>query len=249
MRQNLYRVVLILAFLFASSLAAEKSIFIAKKGSVVLKEIGDCDARYSPRSTFKVALLLMGFDAKILESKDSPRWMFKKEYEKNFQGWYTPKHGARYNWFDEHTPSTFIQNSVLWYSHQITQRLGKEKFKEYVSKLKYGNKDVSGAQAKVMGSLTVGLIARSKFRLENKFHFLKGCLQVGLASLTALRKKRGKCSTATKSGTAGSSTVKREPARGAKAGLLDGLRRASSAFFSHNILSCPSHPKRSRLDT
>jgi len=127
--------------------------FVAKQGNKIIKAIGKYKDRHAPFSTFKVALALMGFDAGILETKDSPRWPFKEEYEKNFQSWYTREKGLEYNWVQDHTPMTFMKNSVVWFSHQITQRLGKEKFQAYINKLNYGNKDVSGTPGKDDGLL------------------------------------------------------------------------------------------------
>ena len=97
--------------------------FIAKQDNKIIKTIGKYEDRHAPFSTFKVALALMGFDAGILENKDLPKWAFKEEYEKNFQSWYTRKKGLEYNWCQEHTPATFMKNSVVWFSHQITERL------------------------------------------------------------------------------------------------------------------------------
>ena len=114
---------------------------------------GPCDTRQAPFSTFKVALALIGFDSKILESEDSPKWSFKEEYEKNFGSWYTRKIGLKYNWIQDQTPKTFMKNSVVWFSHQITERLGKEKFQYYIKKLNYGNEDISGTPGKDDGLL------------------------------------------------------------------------------------------------
>lgn len=127
--------------------------FIAKQDNKIIKAIGKYKDRHSPFSTFKVALALMGFDAGILKTKDSPKWAFKEEYEKNFQSWYTREKGLEYHWIQDHTPMTFMKNSVVWFSHQITQHLGKEKFQEYITKLNYGNKDVSGTPGKDDGLL------------------------------------------------------------------------------------------------
>ncbi len=131
----------------------KKSALIVKKNGKTLIQIGKCNDPHAPYSTFKVALVLMGFDAGILQAKDSPKWPFKNEYETKFQDWYTRDHGLEYHWCQDHTPATFMKNSVLWYSHQITERLGNEKFQNYVSKFGYGNKDVSGTPGKGDGLL------------------------------------------------------------------------------------------------
>lgn len=150
------KIILNIAFAILNCISivnATEIAFIAKKNGVVVSKVGDCDAQHPPCSTFKVALALMGFDAGILEDKDNPRWSFKPEYEANFQSWYKPEMGIKYGWHGEHTPSTFMQNSVVWFSHQITQRLGKDKFQAYVNKLNYGNQDVSGTQGQDDGLL------------------------------------------------------------------------------------------------
>jgi Beta-lactamase class D len=122
--------------------------FIAKHNEAVIKAVGKYDDRQPPYSTFKVALALMGFDAGILENKESPKWAFKAEYEKNFQNWYTREKGLKYHWCQDHTPATFMRYSVVWFSHQITQRLGLERFQDYIVRLNYGNQDVRGTLGK-----------------------------------------------------------------------------------------------------
>ena len=124
------------------------SAFIAKQDNKIIKAIGKYEDRHSPYSTFKVALVLMGFDSGILENKDSPKWSFEEKYEKKFQPWYTQEKGIEYNWRQEQTPATYMKDSVVWFSHQIIERLGAKQFQAYVSKLKYGNMDISGTPGK-----------------------------------------------------------------------------------------------------
>lgn len=167
-----------------SNAAEKKSIthsgFIAKKDSKIIK-IGKYDDRHSPFSTFKVALALMGFDAGILETKDAPKWPFREEYEKNFQSWYTREKGMQYHWIQDHTPATFMKNSVVWFSHQITQRLGKEKFKDYVAKLNYGNMDVTGTPGKEDGLLNAWLGTSLEISPREQLEFLEKLLTDTLA--------------------------------------------------------------------
>lgn len=118
--------------------------FIAKQGGEIIKTQGAYTKRQFPFSTFKVALALMGFDAGILISKDSPRWEWKEEYEQQFQPWYRRELGLKYHWCQPHTPESFMKYSVVWFSHQITARLGAPRFQDYVKRFQYGNEDVSG---------------------------------------------------------------------------------------------------------
>ena len=152
------------------------SAFIAKQNRRIIKAVGKCDDRQAPYSTFKVALALMGFDAGILERRDSPKWSFKEEYEKNFQNWYTREKGLKYNWCQDHTPATFMKYSVVWFSHQITERLGKDKFQDYISKLTYGNQDVSGTPGKNDGLLNSWLGTSLEISPREQVEFLEKLL-------------------------------------------------------------------------
>jgi beta-lactamase class D len=44
-----------------------------------------------------------------------------------------------------------MKNSCIWFSQALTQKLGHEKFKEYVAKFNYGNQDISGDKDKDNG--------------------------------------------------------------------------------------------------
>lgn len=104
----------------------------ADTGKTVLEE-GDCGQRYSPASTFKIAISLMGFDSGILESPDKPVLPFKKGYTD-----FIPE------WRHSQTPTTWMRDSVVWYSQQATLRLGLQKFTGYLKAFDYGNQDASG---------------------------------------------------------------------------------------------------------
>jgi len=130
---------------------ATQETFVAKEKGQIVKQIGPIAQRHSPLSTFKIPLVLMGFDSGILESKDSPRLTFSPELEKNFGSWYNPNYIFFQLWRRDHTPQTYLEYSVIWFSHYITQNLGMERFKAYVEKLSYGNRDVSGTPGKNNG--------------------------------------------------------------------------------------------------
>lgn len=164
----------------AETSSSVKTAFIAKKNGKILKAEGACDDQNPPCSTFKVALALMGFDAKILTDKDSPKWSFKKEYEANMQSWYKPEMAIKYGWHGEHTPATYIEKSVVWFSHKITQILGKEKFQDYINRLNYGNKDVSGTPGKDDGLLNSWLETSLKISPQEQVEFLEKMLATSL---------------------------------------------------------------------
>lgn len=119
---------------FCTPIWAQGTCFLAYENQTVLKHEGDeCNQRYAPESTFKIALSLMGFDSGILKDALHPEWPYKKEYELYLNVWKYP-----------HNPRTWIRDSCVWYSQVLTQHLGMKRFKNYVTAFHYGNQDVTG---------------------------------------------------------------------------------------------------------
>lgn len=134
------KLLLILLLLINSDALAETKCFIAKEGDKILQSDGDCDARYAPQCSFNIALSLMGYDAGILDDDTHPEWPLKEGYDFFINTCKGP-----------HNPRTWMRDSCVWYSQVLTQKLGMEKFSEYVTKFDYGNKDVSGDKDKNNG--------------------------------------------------------------------------------------------------
>ncbi|MCW8398657.1 class D beta-lactamase [Legionella sp. PATHC038] len=127
-------VFLCMGLFFCSPIWAQGTCFLAYENQTVLKHEGDeCNQRYAPESTFKIALSLMGFDSGILKDALHPEWPYKKEYELYLNVWKYP-----------HNPRTWIRDSCVWYSQVLTQHLGMKRFKNYVAAFHYGNQDVTG---------------------------------------------------------------------------------------------------------
>src|ERR1700743_612874 len=90
----------------------------ADSGKVIARQGAQCDLRNSPASTFKLAIAVMGYDAGILTGPYTP------EYEAWMESWKTTV-----------DPTTWLRDSVVWYSRQITARLGPERFQQGVDRL------------------------------------------------------------------------------------------------------------------
>lgn len=112
--------------------------FAVNEGSnYLIKEGTGCDTRYSPGSTFKIPLAVIGYDSGILTDENHPIWANKEPvtFLKDF-------------WEGEKTPSSWMRFSVVWYSQVLTTELGPKNFQDYVDKLNYGNKDLTGNPGK-----------------------------------------------------------------------------------------------------
>ncbi|GAD50561.1 putative beta-lactamase [Caenibius tardaugens NBRC 16725] len=109
----------------------------AWSGKTLLRE-GPCTDRYSPCSSFKFPIAVMGFDAGILTGPHSPAIQYLPEFENA----YDPPTAHK-----DADPSVWLRDSIVWYSQQMTRKLGKERFASYVKQFRYGNEDVAGTSA------------------------------------------------------------------------------------------------------
>lgn len=149
--QRLALLALLATALAASTARAEvvcTAVADARTGKVLLQH-GDCGRRVAPMSTFKIAISLMGFDSGVLVDEHAPALPFKPGYPDWNPSWRTTT-----------DPTSWIANSVVWYSQQVTTRLGQARFARYVRAFGYGNRDISGDRGKSNG-LTRSWLASS----------------------------------------------------------------------------------------
>jgi beta-lactamase class D len=106
----------------------------------ILHQDGECDRAMPPASTFKIPISLMGYDSGFLKDETNPVLPFQEGYA----DW-------RKEWRTDIDPTTWMKESVVWYSQLITRSLGEEKFRAYVQAFDYGNEDVSGDKGKNNG--------------------------------------------------------------------------------------------------
>lgn len=132
----------------------------AASGKEVLHE-GDCDKSVTPASTFKVPLAVMGYDSGVLVDADHPAW----DFQPGFADWME-------NWKTTVTPRYWLDKSVVWYSQELTKKLGMEKFRGYVEAFDYGNKDVSGNPGKDDGLTQAWLRSSLKITPRQEAAFL-----------------------------------------------------------------------------
>ncbi|MFK7968201.1 MAG: class D beta-lactamase [Rickettsiaceae bacterium] len=168
---------LILAItIFIQNTYATNNCFIVKEGNKLVIQEGTCDMRHAPCSTFKIAISLMGYEEGILIDENHPEFPYKKGYIDWLKQWKQP-----------HNPTLWIKNSCVWYSQLITQQLGMNKFKEYLIKFNYGNKDGSGDKNNNNGLTNSWLSSFLEISPEEQIIFLQklvdGKLPVSLKSI------------------------------------------------------------------
>lgn len=136
----------------------------------ILHEEGDCKTRRAPESTFKLPLALIGYESGILKDAHNPIWPYKPEYNSN-----------RAEEKQDTDPTRWEKESVVWFSQQITQKLGKKKFQNYVDTLNYGNKDLSGDEGKDNGLTNAWLSSSLKISPVEQVAFVRKLLKHGYA--------------------------------------------------------------------
>jgi beta-lactamase class D len=152
-----------MTLVYCNTTLAQSTCFLVQENQTVLKHEGkDCNQRFAPESTFKIALSLMGFDSRILKDELHPEWQYKKEYELYLNVWKYP-----------HNPRTWIRDSCVWYSQVLTQKLGMSRFKNYVDAFHYGNQDVSGDKGQNNGLTNAWLSSSLAISPTEQIQFLQ----------------------------------------------------------------------------
>jgi beta-lactamase class D len=137
----------------------------ASTGRQLAREGAQCETRNSPASTFKIAIAVLGFDAGILSGPHAPAWPYKPEY----QAW-------KDSWKTTVDPTSWLWDSVVWYSREITRRLGPDRFQRGVDRLDYGNRDLSGDPGKHNGLSSAWLSSSLQISPAEQVAFLRKLL-------------------------------------------------------------------------
>ncbi len=82
-------------------------------------------------STFKIPLAVMAYDSDVLKNENTTfKWNGKKEIIPD--------------WNQDQNATTWMANSVIWFSQRITKTLGRKKIQAYLEAFHYGNRNFSG---------------------------------------------------------------------------------------------------------
>ncbi|WP_315137055.1 class D beta-lactamase [Achromobacter marplatensis] len=134
-----------------------------------------CATRYTPASTFKLPIALMGADAGFLKGPHEPVWSYQSGY---------PDWGGD-AWREPTDPVRWIKYSVVWYSQLIAKALGQERFQRYTTAFHYGNEDVSGEPGKHNGTNGAWIISSLRISPLEQLAFLRKVVNRQLPVKTA----------------------------------------------------------------
>jgi beta-lactamase class D len=95
-----------------------------------------CRERFTPFSTFKIPNSLIGLETGVIKDAEFViPWDSKK---------YPARDSVRPEWNRDQTLRSAIKYSVVWYYEALARGVGEPRMKELVTKLGYGNLDISG---------------------------------------------------------------------------------------------------------
>lgn len=150
----------------------------AESGATIHRN-GVCDKAFAPQSTFKFPLAVMGYDAGVLKDATTPQWSYRAE-------WKRPKREQK-----SVNPTIWETDSIVWYSQEITRKLGQRKFADYVRGFGYGNADVKGIPGQTDGLTESWLMSSLKISGDQQADFVRrfvtGKLPVSQAAVEKTR--------------------------------------------------------------
>ena len=110
-------------------------LFDKNKNEYVIYDEAQSQQRVSPCSTFKIVNSLIGLETGVLADENT---VFKWDGKQN----------SIKEWNKDQTMTSAFRNSVVWYYQELASRVGKERMQDYLTKLNYGNADMSGGLTK-----------------------------------------------------------------------------------------------------
>jgi beta-lactamase class D len=88
-----------------------------------------CDKAFSPSTSFLLPLALVAFDSKVIKDDSVFKWDGQPYIDEK--------------WEEDQTIASWVENSVGWVSEEVIKKIGNDRMKIYLTKLNYGNNDIS----------------------------------------------------------------------------------------------------------
>ncbi len=155
--------------------ASEKfvcTVLVDVDSGTTIRREGPTDRRFTPCSSFKLPLAVMGFDSGVLIDPHHPLWAYRPEFQSTMEAQRKPA-----------DPTIWLADSIVWYSQELTRRLGEARFGAYVRQFGYGNEDVSGNPGKNDGLTQSWLMSSLAISPDEQVAFIRRFLgrQLGVS--------------------------------------------------------------------
>jgi len=115
----------------AEQVSGAIALFDSADGSLICSELSSCNKATIPASTFKIANSMIALETGVVEDAETALPWDGKTY--SVEGWN-----------QNNTLRTAVRVSCLPCFQEIARKVGPERMQQWVTKLDYGNKDISG---------------------------------------------------------------------------------------------------------
>ncbi|MES2729816.1 MAG: class D beta-lactamase [Pseudomonadota bacterium] len=145
------------------------TLIVSYPDGAILRQEGDCTQRRAPASTFKLPLAVMGFDSALLQDAHTPSIDYKDDYQSDMD-------------IQKKTtdPTIWLKESIVWYSQDLTRKMGMTAFQTYVRAFHYGNMDVTGNPGQNDGLTQSWLMSSLQISPQEQVAFVKNLLDCNL---------------------------------------------------------------------
>ena len=115
----------------AEHVTGAMALYDTRDGKLACSDATRCERGYIPASTFKIVSTLIGLETGVVSDADSPLPWDGKQY-------------SNPNWNRDHTLRSAVQVSCVPCFQSIARQVGEAQMKDWVNRLDYGNRDISG---------------------------------------------------------------------------------------------------------
>jgi bla regulator protein BlaR1 len=112
-----------------------------------------------PCSTFKIYNSLIALETGVLDTEDANTLIKWNGIQYSFEAWNR-----------DQTLASATRNSVVWYFQEVASRIGSELMQEYIDKIKYGNRDISGGVTEFWLRSSLQISAREQVDLMKRLY-------------------------------------------------------------------------------
>ncbi|MBS0657939.1 MAG: class D beta-lactamase [Verrucomicrobia bacterium] len=132
-----------------------------KSGELECSDDGRCARLLPPCSTFKIPNAVIGLETGVVTGLD---WTLKYDPNRNPA---QPDWPA--GWAQDHDLRSAMKRSAVWYFQEIARQVGEERYKSFLARFDYGNRDLSGGVDKFWLSSSLRLSAAQQLTFLRKF--------------------------------------------------------------------------------
>ena len=125
-------------FFIKSGINGSITIFDLEKDKWIFSDSIQSKKGSLPASTFKIINSLIGLEEKVVKGKnDTIRWDGQPKYFKTFK---------IANWNKDNDMEMAFKNSTIWYYEEISKQIKKRKYKRYLKKSRYSDREIESGQ-------------------------------------------------------------------------------------------------------